>query len=156
MKVEPIGVIHSPFSEVAGMPIQPVFAADVEGVVEVFPRYQQGLKDIAGFERIWLVYWFHRSGTPKLIVTPFRDEHERGLFATRAPCRANPIGLSVVRLLEVAGNRLRIAGVDVLDGTTLLDIKPYVPEWDAFPESRTGWMQGATGRTLSDKRFAPG
>jgi len=153
MRVRPIGVIRSPFTEVAGMPIQPVFAKEAEGAAEVFPEFREGLRDIEGFERVWLVYWFHRAGEPKLIVKPFRDDRERGLFATRAPCRPNTIGLSAVRLLGVSRDGLRIAGVDVLDGTPLLDIKPYVPDYDAFPKSRSGWLDNPLRRTTSDNRF---
>jgi len=156
MRVRPIGIIHSPFREVAGMPIQSAFAGDAEGVVEVFPEYRDGLRDLDGFERVWLLYWFHKAVEARLVVKPFRDDEERGLFATRAPCRPNPIGLSAVRLLtvNVSEGKLRVAGIDVLDGSPLLDIKPYVPDWDAFPASRSGWLERASGRTRSDSRFS--
>ena len=136
------------------MAIQSIYAQSTEGVVEIFPEFHQGLLDLEGFERIWLIYWFHRITGSKLIVKPFRDDSERGLFATRAPCRPNPIGISVVRLLEVLDGKMRIAGVDVLDGTPLLDIKPYVHDWDAFPESRSGWLGNASERTVADNRFS--
>ena len=151
-----IGLIHSPFKEPGGTPIQPSFAEGTEGIVEVFPEYAEGLHDLDGFERIWLLYWFDRASSLCLRVVPFRDEVQRGLFATRAPCRPNPIGLSCVRLLSIKHNVLTIGGVDILDGTPLLDIKPYVPEYDAFPQSRAGWLENCgNGRTLADSRFGP-
>lgn len=152
----PIGLIRTPFKEPAGTPIQPVFAGDSEGVVEVFPEYADGLRDLDGFERIWLLYWLDRAPPPRLRLVPFRDSVERGLFATRAPCRPNPIGLSCVRLLGVRGNLLTVGGVDLLDGTPVLDIKPYVPQFDAFPQSRAGWLDRGGGQTIADNRFEPG
>jgi tRNA-Thr(GGU) m(6)t(6)A37 methyltransferase TsaA len=152
--LKPVGVIHSTFKEPAGTPIQPPFAEGAEGIVEVFPEYADGLHDLEGFDRIWLLYWLDRAPSPRLRVVPFRDEVERGLFATRAPCRPNPIGLSCVRLLRIEHNLLTVGGVDVLDGTPLLDIKPYVPEFDAFPQSRAGWLDNPRGgRVIADDRF---
>jgi tRNA (adenine37-N6)-methyltransferase len=149
-----IGTIHSPFNEPGGTPIQSSLAQDTEGTVVVFPEYADALQDVCGFERVWLLYWLDRAPPPRLRVVPFRDEVEHGLFATRAPCRPNPIGLSCVRLLGIERNVLTIGGVDILDGTPLLDIKPYVPEFDAFPRSRAGWMEnGGNRRTLADDRF---
>jgi tRNA-Thr(GGU) m(6)t(6)A37 methyltransferase TsaA len=154
--LRPIGRIHSPFQAPAGTPIQATLAAQTEGIVEVFPAYADGLRDLDGFDRIWLLYWFDRAPAPQLRVVPFRDDVQRGLFATRAPCRPNLIGLSCVRLIGIKGNLLTIGGVDVLDGTPLLDIKPYVPEFDAFPESRAGWLDNGTNRrTHADDRFGP-
>ena len=154
LALNPIGVIRSPFREAPGTPIQPTFAEDAEGTVEVFPDYAAGLSDLAGLDRIWLVYWFDRAGPARLRVVPFRDTAERGVFATRAPCRPNPIGLSCVRLLSVAANMLTIACVDILDATPLLDIKPYVPEFDAYPQSRAGWLDKTpANRTQADNRF---
>ena len=156
MKIEPIGIIHSPLTEPAGSPIQASVAEGVQGSVEVFEQYAAGLKDLEGFERIWLLYWFHRAAEPRLMVTPFLDHVERGLFATRAPCRPNPIGISAVRLLAVENNILRIADVDILDGTPLLDIKPYAPRFDHFEVTRSGWLdQAKAGRTAADGRFSP-
>jgi tRNA-Thr(GGU) m(6)t(6)A37 methyltransferase TsaA len=131
-RLTPIGVIRTPFREAAGTPIQPRQAKGVKGTVEVLERFQEGLKDLEGFERIWLLYWFHRAAPARLRVVPYLDRQQRGLFATRAPCRPNPIGMSCVRLLQVKGSLLTVAGVDILDGTPLLDIKPYVPEFDGF------------------------
>ena len=141
MEIKPIGVIHSPFKKPDGMPIQPAFAKNAEGVVELQPQFTQGLKDLQDFERIWLLYWFDRVIETKLTVKPFREDVLRGLFSTRAPCRPNPIGLSPVRLLRIEANKLYIADIDVLDGTPLLDIKPYIPEFDCYENSKCGWMQ---------------
>ena len=155
MEIEPIGLIHSPFSQASGTPIQSSLAQGAEGVVEVFPRYAEALKDVDGFERIWLLYWFHKATQTQLIVRPYMDNAERGLFATRAPCRPNPIGISSVRLLQVQGCNLHIADLDILDETPLLDIKPYAPMFDCFDVSRTGWLQEVTvGQTLADGRFS--
>lgn len=150
----PIGVIHSPFKELSGMPIQPPGAAEVEGTVEVFEPYLPGLKDLDGFSHVILLYHFHQSKGYNLEVVPFMDTTSRGLFATRAPKRPNPIGLSVVRLEKVEKGCLHIRGVDILDGTPLLDIKPYVPAFDAPQDVRSGWLEGA--RKAVSKRKADG
>jgi tRNA-Thr(GGU) m(6)t(6)A37 methyltransferase TsaA len=138
----PIGVIHSPFKETAGMPIQPAAARGVRGTVEIEPEYSEGLKDLDGFSHIYLIYHLHLSKGFSLKVTPFLDYRPRGVFATRAPRRPNAIGLSVVRLVRVEGSILQIEDVDIADGTPLLDIKPYVPEFDAPEAERTGWLSG--------------
>jgi len=157
LALRPIGVIHSTFKEPAGTPIQPCFADGTEGTVEVFCEYADGLHDLEGFDRIWLLYRLDRAPAPRLRVVPFLDEVQHGVFATRAPCRPNPIGLSCVRLLRIEHNLLTIGGPDILDGTPLLDIKPYVPEFDAFPQSRAGWFERRrAGRVLADDRFSPG
>lgn len=158
MKIEfhPIGVIHTPFSKPEGMPIQPAGAAGVQGTVEIFEPYRRGLQDLHGFSHIILLYHFHRSHGFDLHVVPFMDSRPRGLFATRAPKRPNPIGFSVVQLVAIEAGVLRIQNVDMLDGTPLLDIKPYVPEFDAPLKVKTGWLEKArntvTSRT-SDDRF---
>ena len=152
----PIGTIHSPFTSLDGMPIQPLAATDVRGTIVIEPQYQAGLKDLDGFSHIILIYHFHRSTGYRLAVTPFLDTVERGLFATRAPRRPNPIGLSVVRLIAIEGPILQIKDVDMLDGTPLLDIKPWVPAFDTRKNVRTGWLEQkqANGRsTKSDSRF---
>lgn len=132
-------------------------AEGATGTVRVFKEFQEGLKDLEGFERIWLIYWFHRTPHPRLLVTPFLDDRERGVFATRAPTRPNPIGMSSVRLLRVEGNVLRVADVDILDGTPLLDIKPYAPAFDSYRVKRSGWLDKARRRRrLADKRFERG
>ena len=152
----PIGIIHSPFTDIAGMPIQPRGAAGVRGSVEVRPEFTAGLQDLAGFSHVILLYHFHRVREARLTVTPFLDAQPRGVFATRAPQRPNPIGLSIVKLLGIEGNILHIENVDILDGTPLLDIKPYVPEFDQHPAERIGWLEQARGRVQgqrSDDRF---
>jgi len=152
--LRPIGVIRSPFREPAGTPIQPSEAAGIEGRAELFPEYAEALRDLAGFERVWLIYWFHAAGPWKSLVVPFKDDTERGLFATRAPCRPNPLGLSSVRLMAVEGTVLRLQDVDVVDGTPLLDIKPYAPLFDHFPVARAGWLDAARGDVrVADGRF---
>ena len=155
-QLKPIGIIHSPFTELKGMPIQPAGATGVRGAVEVFEEYCAGLKDLEGFSHIILLYHFHRSQGFDLHVLPFMDSEPRGLFATRAPKRPNAIGLSVVQLDKVEGGVLYIQNVDILDGTPLLDIKPYVPEFDAQVKVRTGWLETAKGTVSnqkSDDRF---
>lgn len=153
MKIEftPIGIIHSPFMELEGMPIQPTGAAGVKGSVEVFKEFHPGLKDLDGFSHVILLYHFHRSRGFNLHVVPFMDSRPRGLFATRAPKRPNPIGLSVVQLDKIEDGVLYIRNVDILDGTPLLDVKPYVPEFDAQGEVRTGWLEKA-GKTVSSRK----
>jgi tRNA-Thr(GGU) m(6)t(6)A37 methyltransferase TsaA len=154
-----IGVIHTPFNSQAGMPIQPAGASGVQGEVEVFPEYAQGLKDLDGFSHLVLLYHFHRAGRAQLLVVPFLDIEVRGVFATRAPSRPNPIGLSVVRLLSVEENLLSVSNIDVLDGTPLLDVKPYVPEFDQPRVDRIGWLADVSDRAArrrADGRFDPG
>ena len=142
IKYRPIGVIHTPFKETKGMPIQSVAAKGVAGRVDVYPDFGDGLKDLEGFSHIFLIYDFHLSQEFSLVVKPFLDESLRGVFATRAPKRPNGIGISVVRLVKVEGFRLQIEDVDMVDGTPLLDIKPYVPEFDVKEVERTGWLAG--------------
>lgn len=136
--MRPIGVIRTPFAATAGMPIQPIFSQE-RGEVEVFAEYEDGLKDVEAFSHVILLYVLHNSRGYALHVKPFLDDEERGLFATRHPRRPNPIGLSVVRLLARRGNVLEVAGIDVLDGTPLLDIKPYVPDFDSQTDAHAGW-----------------
>jgi tRNA-Thr(GGU) m(6)t(6)A37 methyltransferase TsaA len=149
-----VGVIRSPFAEAAGTPIQPCYAQGAEGKVLVDEAYAAALDDIEGFERVWLIYWLDRVTGFKTHVVPYRDTHEHGLFATRSPCRPNPIGMSVVRLLRREGRVLYVADIDVLDGTPLLDIKPYVPDFDAYPGSKAGWFDAAgENRIVANERF---
>lgn len=156
IELDPIGIVHSPFKEATGTPVQASMAQGAVGTVEVFGAFADGLRDLDGFDRIWLLYWFDRAAAPKLIVTPYMDDQPHGVFATRAPARPNPIGMSAVRLLRIEGCTLHVADVDILDGTPLLDIKPYVPTFDAFSNSRAGWCDQAlpSGRTHADDRFA--
>ena len=152
----PIGTIHSPFKEIRQMPIQPAGAQGVRGKVVLEPRYGEGLADLEGFSHLILIYVFHRSRGYDLKVVPFLDTRQRGLFATRAPRRPNPIGISVVELVSVQPPDLIIANVDVLDGTPLLDIKPYAPQLDGAQTIRTGWLTdkgGQAARHRSDERF---
>jgi len=141
VEYKPIGVIHSNFKKPDGTPIQPKAAEGAEGVVEVFPEYAGGLKDLQEFSHIILIYHFHLSRGFSLEVKPFMDDHLRGVFATRAPRRPNSIGISVVRLERIEGNRLFIKDVDIIDGTPLLDIKPYVPEFDMRGADSIGWLK---------------
>lgn len=147
----PIGIIHSPHKDIEGMPIQPGGAAGIRGHVEVLPEYEEGLQDLEGFSHVILLYVFHRVNSVNLTVTPFLDSRKHGVFATRAPKRPNPIGISVVQLLGRKGNILHIENVDILDGTPLIDIKPYVPAFDAPGEVRTGWLQD-DGMRVADKK----
>jgi tRNA-Thr(GGU) m(6)t(6)A37 methyltransferase TsaA len=153
--IRPIGIIRTPFSQAAGMPVQPRGARGAEGTVEVLPEYADALADVDGFERLWLLYEFHRAGPVRLRVRPFMDGAERGLFATRAPCRPNAIGMSSVRLVRREGLVLHVADVDMLDGTPLVDIKPYVPDFDCFEVTRVGWLAGKRAADAqADDRFA--
>ena len=152
--LKPIGIIHTPFRQAAETPIQSYMAKGVEGTIELFPEFIPALRDLEGFDRIWLLYWFDRSDSARLVVKPFLDTIEHGVFATRSPCRPNPLGISCVRLLGVEGHRLRIGELDILDQTPLLDIKPYVPAFDCFNVERIGWLADKThGRVLADDRF---
>ena len=137
MSLRCIGIIHSPFTEPADAPIQAATSAETKGSVELRQEYAPALKDLEGFERIWLLYWFDRAKPFKLTVKPYLDKAKRGLFACRAPCRPNPIGMSPVRLIKIEGNILHIEDVDILDGTPLLDIKPYVPKFDCFQDAKS-------------------
>ena len=151
-----LGTIHSPFHDIAGMPIQPNGARGIRGTVEVADQFAEGLKDLEGFARIILIYSFHKCTGHELHVKPFLDPSPRGIFATRSPRRPNAIGLSVVRLLSINGSTLSVEDVDILDGTPLLDIKPYVPAFDAYPDSCSGWLEMVAhnaGSVRSDGRF---
>jgi tRNA-Thr(GGU) m(6)t(6)A37 methyltransferase TsaA len=153
----PIGVIRTPFSAVRGMPIQPSGGRGIRGQVEVFPSFCPGLKDLEEFTRIILLYHCDRVKEYSLEVKPFLDDQYHGVFATRAPRRPNPLGLSIVRLMEVRGCVLDVQDIDILDWTPLLDIKPYVPEFDAYPVEKIGWLTSVIHRmesTHSDDRFS--
>lgn len=142
IKYKPIGIIHSPFKEPKGVPIQPKAAKGIHGVVEVFSQYVEALEDLDEFSHIILVYHFHLSKNPQsLKVKPFMDKNAHGIFSTRASSRPNPIGISVVRLIHIDEKMLHIQDVDIIDGTPLLDIKPYVPEFDIRKAERIGWLE---------------
>jgi tRNA (adenine37-N6)-methyltransferase len=144
---KPIGVIHSEHIVQEQTPIQPVYAIGCRGRVEVLPEYGEGLRDLEGFSHIYLLYHFHRCGPPRLIVKPFLQDIERGLFSTRQNCRPNPIGLSIVELISRHGNVLHINNVDILDGTPLLDIKPYTFKFDRIDATRNGWQDEVDSET---------
>jgi tRNA-Thr(GGU) m(6)t(6)A37 methyltransferase TsaA len=140
LTLRPIGVIRSPHRQADRTPIQPVYAEGIKGRAEIHSEYVDGLRDLEGFSHICLIYWFHRASAPRLIVKPFLEDVPRGVFATRAPCRPNPIGLSVVRLIRRVENVLHLEDLDILDGTPLLDIKPYVSRFEYREVTRCGWQ----------------
>ena len=154
-----IGTIHSSLDDPSRAPIQATArnAADVEGTVEVFPEFEEGLKDIEGFSHLFLLYQFNRVTEHRLLVTPFLDTVERGVFATRAPSRPNPIGISIVRLIgKTSNNTLSVQGLDILDNTPLLDIKPWVPAFDQVTADKIGWLAGkvdSVDASQDDGRF---
>jgi tRNA-Thr(GGU) m(6)t(6)A37 methyltransferase TsaA len=157
IKYKVIGIIHSPFKEPKGTPIQPSGAKGINGTVEIFPDYAEGLKDLEGFSHIILIYHFHLSKKSSLQVKPYLDDEVHGVFAMRGPSRPNPIGISIVRLLRIEETTLSIQDVDIVDGTPLLDIKPYVPAFDIREVQRTGWLEKNVqklGKTKDDGRFS--
>jgi len=158
MQLKQIGVIHTPYRSVKDMPIQPAGAGPAAGSIELNVELAEGLKDLAGFSHILVIYGFHRVAGSCLTVTPFLDQAPHGIFATRAPTRPNPLGLSLLQLVRIAGTTLQVASVDMLDGTPLFDIKPYVPAFDQpVGAVRTGWLETSAGRVAtvrSDERFS--
>ncbi len=157
IRYEPIGIIHTPNKEAEGTPIQPKGAEGIGGEVEIYPEYSEGLKDLEGFSHIILIYHFHRNEETSLQVKPYMDDEKHGVFAMRGPSRPNPIGISVVKLEKIEDNRLIVENVDILDGTPLLDIKPYVPDFDRHDVERYGWLEEKVhklSRTKDDGRFA--
>lgn len=155
---QPIGHVFSPFDNLVGMPIQPLGAKDVKGHIEIREDLVEGLTDLDGFSHIILIYYLHENEdkATRLKVKPFMDVEERGVFSTRSPIRPNMIGLSIVELIEVDGPKVHIRGVDILNGTPLLDIKPYVAKFDAKKETRSGWLEKTANlsKTMkSDDRF---
>lgn len=156
ISIERIGTIHSPFTSLENMPIQPVGAREVEGSVVLRPEFAPGLRDLDGFSHIYLIYHFHKAGNAKLEVVPYLDSQARGVFATRSPLRPGRLGMSIVEVLRVEDNVVFLRGVDVLDGTPLLDIKPYIPQFDQRENVRTGWMckdRADVASARSDNRF---
>jgi len=154
-----IATIHSPFCNLVNMPIQPKGAKDVYATIEFKKEYEEGLKDLDGFSHVYLIYHFHKVREPKLSVVPFNDKTNtpRGVFSTRTPMHPNGLGLSVVELVSIEKNIVTIRGVDILDGTPLLDIKPYIENFDKVEgESRSGWMKSSheeVSKKKSDDRF---
>jgi tRNA-Thr(GGU) m(6)t(6)A37 methyltransferase TsaA len=151
-----VGVVRSPYTTLEGMPLQSVGAPEVRGQIEIEPSFVAGLLDLQEFSHLHLITHLHRGAPGGLTVVPFLDDIRHGIFATRSPRHPNPIGLSVVRLLAVRGATLEIAGVDLLDGTPVLDLKPYVPVFDSVAAERTGWLERAAHRVhdvRADARF---
>lgn len=156
MDFEQIGIIHTQFREREGTPIQPKMGRGIKGKIEIHDQYVPGLKDLDGFSHIILLYHLHKSEGYSLEVVPYLDDRKRGLFSTRAPRRPSPIGLSIVRLNRIERNVVFIEDVDMLDGTPLLDIKPYVPAFDNPQDIRIGWLEGKAAETegkKADDRF---
>ena len=139
--LKPIGIIHTPYKESKGIPIQGKFEKDATGQVELFPEYRQGLKDIEGFSNIILIYYFDRSKDEKIISRPFLEDETHGIFSIRSPHRPNHIGVSIVKLGKVERNKITFSEVDILDGTPLLDIKPYVSHFDSRENVKNGWLE---------------
>ncbi len=156
IKYRPIGIIHSPFKSRMGTPIQPIGGIGVKAEVEIFPEFIEGLADLNGFSHIILLYHFHLSAAYKLKVKPFLDHTVHGVFATRAPARPNPIGISVVRLLKIDYQTLDVEDIDIIDQTPLLDIKPFVPDFDLRKVESIGWLENKVGNAENlkdDGRF---
>ena len=155
--IKPIGIIHTPHTDVKDMPIQPIAAEGVKGYIELLPEFVAGLKDVEGFSHLTLFYHFHKISGYELVVTPFMDTEKRGIFATKAPKRPNAIGLSTVKLIAVDGNILHIEQVDMLDGTPLIDIKPFYPRYDNRENVEIGWLEKNKNLPIeklrSDERF---
>jgi tRNA-Thr(GGU) m(6)t(6)A37 methyltransferase TsaA len=141
IKIKPIGIIHTPYKEPKGIPIQGKFEKGIIGQIEIFPEYQQGLKDIEGFSHIILIYYFNRSKDEKLTGRPYLEDELHGIFAIRSPNRPNHIGFSIVKLEKVKDNIITFSEVDILDGTPLLDIKPYVLHFDSRKNVKNGWLE---------------
>lgn len=149
--MQPIGIIRTQYQSLEKMPIQPKGAIDSIGTVILEPQYQEGLKDLDGFSHIYLIYLFHQSKGHQLTVRPFLDHKEHGVFATRAPRRPNPLGLSLVKLLSVTGNTVEVEGADLLNGTPILDIKPYIEPFDKVENTKNGWVT-ASAEEIRDKK----
>ena len=155
---KPIGIIHTLFNSLEEMPIQPGSDTSGRGTIEIFPEFTAGLKDLEGFSHIYILYHLHKARQVKMQVTPFLDDGEpRGIFATRAPSRPNPIGLSLVEVIGIEGSLVHVNRVDTLNGTPLLDIKPYVPQFEPTSNSiRIGWLEDVKDQIRSrqsDSRF---
>jgi tRNA-Thr(GGU) m(6)t(6)A37 methyltransferase TsaA len=153
---KPIGVVHSPFKEPKNVPIQAVASKETKGTIEIYPEYIEILRDLEGFSHIILLYHFHRIKDSSLIVKPFLDNKLHGVFATRSPARPNKIGISIVQLNGIENNILQIQDIDILDGTPLIDIKPYVPKFDCRKTAKIGWFSDKISKletTKDDGRF---
>ncbi len=148
---KPIGIIHSPFKVPKGTPIQAVVATDVEGKIEVFQEFEEGLKDLEGFSHIILIYHLHLIKKSSLQVKPFLDNQTHGIFATRAPGRPNSIGISIVRLVKIEKNILYVKDFDIIEGTPLLDIKPFISEFDYRDVTKNGWYEKKVNKLPTSK-----
>ena len=151
VSLRPIGIIHSQYKNAERVPIQPVYAENCPAQIEIFPEFADGLRDLDGFSHIYLIYYFHQAGAARLLVKPFLQDVEHGVFATRAPSRPNAIGQSIVKLVRRDGNILHIKGTDILDGTPLLDIKPYIKRFDRIDSERDGWQDEVDDATAWKK-----
>ncbi len=154
---KPIGYFKTPFKEIKGMPIQSIGADGIEGIIEILPEFRGGLKDLEGFSHVFVLYHLHEIKGYDLLVKPFLDTIRHGIFATRSPKRPNPIGLSVMRIKGVSETSVFLEGIDVLDQTPVIDIKPYVADFDHCDAERFGWFEGKSGNAThhrSDERFA--
>jgi tRNA-Thr(GGU) m(6)t(6)A37 methyltransferase TsaA len=159
IELKPIGILRTPFESPGNMPIQPCYPGAAKGTALVFPEYSDGLYDLDGFSNIILVYFLHRVKRQELIVTPFLDNTSHGVFATRAPVRPNPVGISILKLERIESNILYLTGMDMLNGTPLLDIKPYIPDFDSWPDALSGWYDKTAAEKkvkISDNRFTNG
>jgi tRNA-Thr(GGU) m(6)t(6)A37 methyltransferase TsaA len=150
--INPIGIIHTPYATKETCPIQPLYSSGAIGRVEVFEKYADGLKDIETFSHVYLLFLFDRAGEIKLVRATFLDDEPHGIYASRHPCRPNGIGMSIVKLLSRQGNVLTVEGVDMLDKTPLIDIKPYIPKFDVIDSASEGWTAGKQWRPKSDVR----
>jgi tRNA-Thr(GGU) m(6)t(6)A37 methyltransferase TsaA len=148
-EIEPIGIIKTPFTSKDKIPIQ-ASKSDVIAEFEIFPEYSLGLDSLDGFSHIILLYWFHKAKPASLKVIPFLDTQERGLFSTRAPSRPNPLGISIVKVIEIKGNIVRFEGADMLNDTPLLDIKPFIPEFDNRCEASSGWLDDSNFNNVDE------
>jgi tRNA-Thr(GGU) m(6)t(6)A37 methyltransferase TsaA len=152
IQLKPIGVIHTPYQGIKGIPIQGKFKKGVKGTIHIFPQYQGGLKDVEGFSHLILIYYFNRSKEERLTGKPFLEDTEHGVFAIRSPHRPNHIGFSIVKLERIEGNTITFSEVDMLDKTPLLDIKPYVKHFDSRSNTRSGWIGKHFKRSALPKR----
>ncbi len=156
IRYTPIGIIHSSFAEPEGVPIQGAVEGNAEAVAEIFPEFAEGLADLDGFSHAILIYHFHKARKHKLKVIPYLDSEQRGVFATRAPSRPNGIGLTTVKIIKIVENKIYFRNADMVDGTPLLDIKPYIPDVDSHRVHKIGWLEGRVYRmetTKDDSRF---
>ena len=149
IEFQPIGIVNTPFKKLSEIPIQPVFAKGIKGTVSIEPSYTDGLKDLDGFSHIYLFYWFHQWREMKLIVRPYLEDKEHGVFATRAVSRPNPLGFSLVKLVSIQKNVLHIEDIDILDGTQLMDMKPYIKRFDSRENVRSGWLDSIDDRVAN-------